>query len=189
MDFLTVITSSGTSLRHEIDREVFRIGRSSASHLILEDPHVSRDHAEISRGADNSSFLADLKTRNGTFLNGREITEAVRLQPGDRIRLGDTVLIFNASAPTSVEFGHQPVSDGAQTTVVPAHELRSPESEELALWLDSSAPGGTAAARGLKRARSSPQSTASCSPTGPSRRSWRRSWTWRSVPWSSSAGS
>lgn len=53
------------------------------------DPAVGRYHARIEQDPTAGSLgLKDLGSRNGTFLNGRRIHEAVPLVAGDRIRLG-----------------------------------------------------------------------------------------------------
>jgi pSer/pThr/pTyr-binding forkhead associated (FHA) protein len=78
-----------------IERLPFSIGRRSLSDLVLADPDVSRDHAEIID--DQGRFLLkDRSSRFGTFVNGHQITEH-RLERNDRIafgRGGRTELIF-----------------------------------------------------------------------------------------------
>jgi len=49
---------------------------------------VSRRHAEIRRQSDGSFLLSDLKSFNGTLLNGQRINQPTPLQYGDRIQLG-----------------------------------------------------------------------------------------------------
>ncbi|MDO8519102.1 MAG: FHA domain-containing protein [Deltaproteobacteria bacterium] len=61
--------------------------------LILNDPKVSRLHAMIFFDETGAGIL-DLVSRNGTFVNGREV-ETCRLKPGDEIRLGETVVKFS----------------------------------------------------------------------------------------------
>lgn len=56
----------------------------------LEDRRVGRQHARISWTDDDpiSFMLADLGSRNGTFVNGRLLTAPITLHPGDVIQLG-----------------------------------------------------------------------------------------------------
>ena len=68
------------------------LGRSRACDLVLGDDSVSRRHAMLVREGDRI-ILTDLGSTNGTFVNGRQITEA-EVQPGDRLRLGDLDLVL-----------------------------------------------------------------------------------------------
>lgn len=63
------------------------------SDLILNDPSVSRLHAMLFFDETGAGIL-DLVSRNGTFVNGREV-ETCRLKSGDEIRLGETVIRFS----------------------------------------------------------------------------------------------
>ena len=62
------------------------IGRSSACQIVLGDDTVSRRHAEL-RFRDGRWLLRDLDSSNGTFVNGRLVTEA-EVRRGDVIHLG-----------------------------------------------------------------------------------------------------
>jgi ABC-type multidrug transport system ATPase subunit/pSer/pThr/pTyr-binding forkhead associated (FHA) protein len=66
---------------------VVTIGRSPSCDVVLDDPLVSRKHAEL-RGLEGGRWqLRDLGSYNGTFVNGRRVTEAV-LDPLDLIGIG-----------------------------------------------------------------------------------------------------
>jgi len=68
-------------------QERFLIGRASACDLMLDDPSVSRRHAELRRqGAE--WLLLDLGSTNGTRLNGWRIDGPVPVRPGDRVAFG-----------------------------------------------------------------------------------------------------
>ena len=62
------------------------IGRSSACQIVLGDDTVSRRHAEL-RFEDGRWLLRDLRSSNGTYVNGRLVTEA-EVRAGDVIHLG-----------------------------------------------------------------------------------------------------
>jgi predicted component of type VI protein secretion system len=64
----------------------FVIGRSRDSDLTLDDPNVSRRHAEL-RKEDGAWVVADLASTNGVKVNGRRVAEH-RLNPGDEITVG-----------------------------------------------------------------------------------------------------
>ena len=71
---------------------VNRIGRLTDGAVVLDDPTVSKVHAEIT--VDSSGVrIADLRSTNGVFVNGVRTTGAV-LRPGDEIQLGDVTLVL-----------------------------------------------------------------------------------------------
>lgn len=70
----------------------YRIGRQRDNQIVLRDLGVSSRHARIFRGPDGFT-IEDLKSRNGTWLNGARITQSI-LNNGDEIRLGATDLRF-----------------------------------------------------------------------------------------------
>ncbi|HEV3070161.1 MAG TPA: DUF3662 and FHA domain-containing protein [Solirubrobacteraceae bacterium] len=70
------------------------LGRSRDCDIVLEDPGVSRRHAEI-RPTEDDWVLADLGSTNGVRVNGRTLRGKHALQRGDRIELGHTELVFD----------------------------------------------------------------------------------------------
>jgi pSer/pThr/pTyr-binding forkhead associated (FHA) protein len=68
------------------------IGRSKSCNLRLPSADASRRHAEVV-GVKGSYLLRDLRSTNGTFLNGERIQER-QLRPGDRIQIGGDVITF-----------------------------------------------------------------------------------------------
>ncbi len=76
----------------ELRDAVTVLGRSRRCGIVLTDPNVSREHAEVRRQGDGY-MLRDLGSTNGTRLNRRDVKQAV-LQHGDRIELGTTELVF-----------------------------------------------------------------------------------------------
>lgn len=74
------------------DNEPQLIGRSSEA-LPISDGTVSRRHAELTPDA-GVWYVRDLKSHNGTYVNGQRITERTRLRVGDQIRVGSSVLAF-----------------------------------------------------------------------------------------------
>jgi DNA-binding SARP family transcriptional activator len=70
------------------------IGRHPECDVVLDDPDVSRRHAEIAAGLEPGHLLRDLGSTNGTALNGHDVVQPTALQPGDRIELGAVVLRY-----------------------------------------------------------------------------------------------
>ena len=71
-----------------------RIGARSGNDVAVDAPSVSRHHAEIRREGGDWTIV-DLGSTNGTRVNGNAVKSA-RLRPGDRIRLGEVELVFEA---------------------------------------------------------------------------------------------
>jgi hypothetical protein len=69
------------------------LGRSRQCDIVLNDPNVSRRHAEL-RPRGGSWVLTDLGSTNGSRVNGRRLEGPEVLKPGDEVELGATVLTF-----------------------------------------------------------------------------------------------
>jgi hypothetical protein len=68
------------------------IGRSREADIVLQDPNISRRHAELRRG-DGGWQIVDLGSTNGIKVNGRRVDNAA-LRPGDQVTIGVTDLTF-----------------------------------------------------------------------------------------------
>ncbi|MFN0108317.1 MAG: FHA domain-containing protein [Blastocatellia bacterium] len=77
-----------------------RIGANPVCDIVLEDETVSGSHAIIVY-REGRFLVKDDLSRNGTFVNGREISEAHPLQSYDEIRFGNTVMTFVAAQRAS----------------------------------------------------------------------------------------
>ncbi len=69
------------------------MGRSRQCDVMLDDPNVSRTHAEI-RARGGSWVLTDLGSTNGSRLNGRRIDGSEVIKPGDEIEVGTSRIQF-----------------------------------------------------------------------------------------------
>jgi hypothetical protein len=69
------------------------LGRSRQCDIVLSDPNVSRQHAEI-RPRGGSWVLIDNGSTNGSRINGRQVESPEVVRPGDEIELGSTTLRF-----------------------------------------------------------------------------------------------
>jgi pSer/pThr/pTyr-binding forkhead associated (FHA) protein len=67
------------------------VGRSSDLDMVLVEDMVSRRHAKIAVGSDNTITIEDLGSTNGTFVNGEKVKKA-RLKEGDRVLIGTSIL-------------------------------------------------------------------------------------------------
>lgn len=69
------------------------IGRSPDCLITLDDPLVSRRHGRLLIN-ENEAIFEDLGSRNGSRINGRRVHEPVRLNEGDRLRIGALELVY-----------------------------------------------------------------------------------------------
>jgi hypothetical protein len=79
-------------------RPPFEVGRAHGAELVLRDPEVSRRHARL-ESRNGIVFIDDLGSRNGTFLNGRRLHDALELRAGDAVDVGTTRMIVESIEP------------------------------------------------------------------------------------------
>lgn len=101
---------------------VVTIGRNPDSDLLVADDRVSRIHCAIRIGESGVYQLKDLKSRNGTFVNGERI-ESANLKAGDQIRIGQQVIVFEddqAAGPDTAmhELNQQMAGGKGYTTIL-----------------------------------------------------------------------
>ena len=76
----------GSQMEFELGERPVTIGRGAEADLVILDEKASRLHCGI-RLWDGDFYIKDLKSRNGTFVNGERV-EIAKLNPGDVIRIG-----------------------------------------------------------------------------------------------------
>jgi serine phosphatase RsbU (regulator of sigma subunit) len=138
MDYLTIIAPDGVQRRHDLGPTGARIGRASANDVVLQDLNVSRVHAEVVRRSDGC-YVSDTGGKNGTFVNDRRIEAPALLRPGDRIRVGTTVLVFDGSSSTAVEFSDAAPLPGAGTTYLAPEGVLTPALSQISLLMGAEA--------------------------------------------------
>jgi serine phosphatase RsbU (regulator of sigma subunit) len=99
----------------KLDKLRMTIGRSSRNDICISDPFASRLHAELRREGDQV-LLVDMGSANGTYLNGQRVSGPARLQPGGRIRIGETEIEY---------------AGGEAATALPTVFLSGPEAAAL----------------------------------------------------------
>lgn len=85
-----------------LNRTPFTVGRKVDKDLVIADPRVSRDHAQIMQEG-LEFYLVDLGSKHGTFVNGERI-QRQKLERGDRLEFGardSAYILFNPSHATS----------------------------------------------------------------------------------------
>jgi putative ABC transport system ATP-binding protein len=100
--------------RYELDAEIV-LGRGDVD-LWIDDQELSRRHALL-RPAEGTLEVEDLVSLNGTWVNGVRITAPTRLQAGDLVRLGKTVIeLLRTSGDTVVQAPSEPVIQAREVT-------------------------------------------------------------------------
>lgn len=94
---LVVLAGERAGRKLTVDKELV-FGRSRGVGLQLDDPQVSRRHGRIALGPEGW-FLEDLGSRNGTTLNGVPAVGQLTVQFGDRIQVGESLLLFTHHDP------------------------------------------------------------------------------------------
>jgi two-component system, NtrC family, sensor kinase len=99
MASLLVVRGTQIGTYFLLRRETQRIGRDSHCDIHFDDSETSRVHAQIEHTGDQF-LLRDLRSSNGTFVNGKQIESHV-LMVGDRVQIGKQLLLFRlAFEPT-----------------------------------------------------------------------------------------
>jgi pSer/pThr/pTyr-binding forkhead associated (FHA) protein len=93
---LEIVIDENSSWTFPIEKQIVRIGRAADNDVVLSDDtrHVSRWHAIIRHDGRGPVVLSDLKSVNGTFLNGRPIALPVPIFPNDTIKIGKFRLVL-----------------------------------------------------------------------------------------------
>lgn len=103
-------TGARLIIRHGTAREEEReltgvstvLGREAINDIVLQDPEVSRRHAQISY-QDGRYFIEDLGSTNGTFVNSRRISVPTWLNNGDLIEMGESLSITFQITETAMD--------------------------------------------------------------------------------------
>jgi pilus assembly protein CpaF len=121
--FSVIISEKGGAERREaFDRTEINVGRVQGNDLMLPKGNVSKRHARL-LFRDGRFIVTDLKSTNGTYVNGRKISQATIVREGDKIYIGDFVLRIDGSAAgTAISASDPPraeESSSSQSLVAP----------------------------------------------------------------------
>jgi pSer/pThr/pTyr-binding forkhead associated (FHA) protein len=108
-----------------LTKPVINIGRRLDNQVVIDDPRVSRNHAQV-RIVKGRFVLFDLNSSGGTFINGQRASQSV-LYPGDVVSLAGVTLIFGQDLPTRPGSGGtnpvSPVSADRPTAILRKDDL------------------------------------------------------------------
>ncbi|MDB4989816.1 MAG: domain containing protein [Myxococcaceae bacterium] len=115
---VVIAEKEGAERRVTFTEAEVTIGRVPGNDVVLPKGNVSKRHSRIVL-KDNRFIVVDLKSTNGTFVNGRKITSPLVVKEGDKIYVGDYVLTLegapalDALKPPSLMMGMSTLADGA----------------------------------------------------------------------------
>lgn len=93
--WLLVLSGGGPPLAIAPLEAPLSVGRDPRADIVLEDPAVSRLHAQLLAEDDGWTLLDDGLSKNGTTVNGVRMQGRRRLTPGDRVVFGRTEVVFD----------------------------------------------------------------------------------------------
>ncbi len=86
-----------------LPNQTIRLGRAAENDIVIDDPKISRSHAELEWNGTGFSLL-DLGSANGTFVNGQRLVKTpYLLRDGDEIRLGKLLMYYEIMRSESAE--------------------------------------------------------------------------------------
>ncbi len=94
MALLQVLKGMTPGQQFTLDGDRAILGRHPDCDIVLDVGAVSRQHAQILQ-IDADFYVEDLKSRNGTFVNGEQIRDRHRLEDNDRIKICDLLFTFH----------------------------------------------------------------------------------------------
>src|SRR5580704_5826208 len=89
---LIVLAGNSLGRMFRLDQPETFIGRATDATIRIEDDGVSRRHAKIVQ-QDGEVWVEDMKSANGTLVNGQRVASGMVLQDGDKIQMGSTTIL------------------------------------------------------------------------------------------------
>jgi sigma-B regulation protein RsbU (phosphoserine phosphatase) len=119
---VTVYSPLFSPFRQPLQGETISIGRASDCSIPIKDRYLSRKHAEIVIHG-SAWLLKDLGSANGTYLNGVRVERDSPLVNGDRIRLGDTEILFETAEHNTDRFLAVGDAPASATIAIPIKDI------------------------------------------------------------------
>ena len=131
--FLKIIGGKNDGREIKISVPEFIIGRGDDAHLKPASDLVSRRHCSI-KVADGKVTIADMGSRNGTFLNGEPLKGSHVAKPGDRIRVGrlQFEMVIDAAKPSAKK---KPVKSAVEAASRTVEKKKASLEDSITDWL------------------------------------------------------
>jgi pilus assembly protein CpaF len=110
MFFITLAVKGGDTQQLTVDKDEVTIGRIAGNDLALNKGNVSKHHARITL-KDGKYIVVDLKSTNGTFVNGKKLSAPMVVRPTDKIYIGDYIINVQAPPEGAEDEGEEPYDE------------------------------------------------------------------------------
>ncbi|HLL53410.1 MAG TPA: FHA domain-containing protein, partial [Myxococcaceae bacterium] len=136
MFVITLAEKSGGSQQLSFEKNEVTIGRLAGNDIVLAKGNVSKYHSRLVQ-KDGKFIIVDMKSTNGTYVNGKKISAPQVIRPTDKIFIGDYII--------NVETGVAPPQNVTRTAAPPPEEEffddegGEPEAEADAPYADEGA--------------------------------------------------
>ncbi len=159
---LTVKEKGGSVRKMDLDKDAVTLGRVDGNDVVLPKGNVSKQHARIV-AKDGRIIVLDLNSTNGTYVNSKKIDAPQVVQPGDKIFIGDFVVVIDKnkmaqkeSPPSRVRSPKVEAAGGGESEIFAVAEESARPVKEQASEVeegdgDSRMPASLAAAARKKR--------------------------------------
>jgi hypothetical protein len=124
MAYLAFNLNDGNEFVFDLLEDRLTLGRDASNDIVIDNTYISAHHAELLRQEDGTYEVVDLKSSNGTYVNGKRVDRG-RVKGGDRLRFGQLAAKFRERAPK----GLAPGEDGSKA-VAAAAVLEGPSRED-----------------------------------------------------------
>ncbi len=145
--FTVVITEKGGSQKRlSFEESEVTIGRVPGNDIVLPKGNVSKRHSRIVL-KDNRFIVVDLKSTNGTYVNGRKITSPLVVRDGDKIYIGDFIITLEDAAADTADAApstNAPGDNGASAPPPLPSRAPEPMGDEVVSALMRPAPPNAA---------------------------------------------
>jgi len=160
---LTITEKGGETNALSFDKDEVMIGRVQGNDIVLAKGNISKRHTKI-QSAQGHLTVTDMRSTNGTYVNGRKITEPTPVKGGDKIFVGDFLIVLEPGTGATAE----PPSSGARRMPGPPPPPPPPpraakrsgptalSDDELGLGSDFGLPGERVPTTGGSRPSVSP---------------------------------
>ncbi|RKH97429.1 FHA domain-containing protein [Corallococcus sp. AB030] len=131
MFLITLTEKGGGSEQREYPKNEITIGRIAGNDIVLAKGNVSKTHSRIVE-KDGRFIIVDMKSTNGTFVNGKKIAGPMVLKPTDQVSIGDYILNVEALADEPSDEGYDEEQGEEAYDEEEAYEEEEPYEEEEA---------------------------------------------------------
>src|SRR5215468_5768395 len=123
---LTLTEKGGEPRVLTFDKDEITIGRVSGNDIVLAKGNISKRHTRLTKRGEAGMEIADLKSTNGTYVNGRKIAGPTVVAPSDRIYVGDFLIGIDGPAGSIGDLGALHSAASSASTSSAARRLPVP---------------------------------------------------------------